>query len=288
MNYISSTWLTAITVAGVLSTSAVSLADSRPSLTSPGDGIWFNKNDTLQFAGDAPGERSVELQMFDFETQQWAHSNEISTDDNGHFDTTYSVAVTGLPQLCDPGVTRDDGQRSNAVYFTVWGWGDTPQREPGHYVTTYETCGREGQQCCYHQENECDDGLDCGTRCSGANCGHDTCVPKKQSAPPQQPPSNPKPPQTPPPPPTPSPQGQWHDAFCECTDTLNFGNIGARCCALPSAGGEVFSFVLNAACSNSCSAIGMQLVQFTNLGPQPSLGTCNADAGSQCQIVPLR
>jgi hypothetical protein len=250
-------------------------------ITAPTDGTWFNGGDSVEYRGDAAeAGQGVELQILNPNTQSWTHSADITASTEGFVndkgETRYpwsraiSPSFTGSDPYCEEGVTRDDGQRSNAVSYTVWGWGDGPMREPGHYITMYEACGRESQQCCYKAHDICDPGLECGRGCNGRECGRDICVQvQKPADPPSAPPAPPAPP--PAPPTHPSPGGVWWVARCECSDSFNWYSGNVQECAASGAGGPVLDITLNASCSRLCENSNLTLTAWQFVG---TTGSC--------------
>jgi hypothetical protein len=187
-----------------LSADAAFAQDPSAVITSPADGTWFNWKDSMNFEGNAAEQgQEVELQLLNIDSQQWEHSYSVAASSDGYVndagETRYPWSQTLSVWIgtanSEPGAVGDDGQRSNAFYMTVWGWGSGPFREDGHYITSYETCGREGQACCYRADSDCDSGFECGSGCDGPACGKDVCIAASSSPPP---PNNPPPPSKPP------------------------------------------------------------------------------------------
>src|ERR1700712_5637380 len=110
MNHIIPTLLAGAAFASMTSASASVLADSRPFLSSPFDGAWFNKNDGLDFAGETSEPGTIEFQMLDHNTGEWVRAGEITTDQDGYtndqgelryrFAITSSINCIGHEERC--------------------------------------------------------------------------------------------------------------------------------------------------------------------------------------------
>jgi hypothetical protein len=275
-------------------------------LTSPFDGAWFENHYVLDFGGDSSEPGTVELQWFDNSTQQWAHCFDLQTSGdsfvNDQGETRYPFllsspfGMTGNEQqYAAPGIVDDNGQRSNEIALTVWGWGFTNTKEPGHYVSIYETCGREQQQCCYGQE-ACDSGFNCTQSCYEGACTldqNDICTPA---------PSKPNPPKPKPQPAstcgvagedccqgnvcstpnsvcvqgTCAQPGVWWGVTCECTvDEVSSVNVEIEICLDSTAQQPPYAAACSAYAGDSALCAPL-----TPHGPDPSRGQCSAVAGN--------
>jgi hypothetical protein len=184
--------LFAIALSGGLGSAIAAGQDGdRPVITAPTDGTWCDTGD-IPLTGDASTPNaSIEVQVLNIDSQTWQHAFNVTTHSDGFErdgQTRYGFSVplgvgpasTGEADYTVTGVgpTRADGQRSNALYITLYGWGDGPQREAGHYVSIYETCGKRDQACC-QRSNACDAGSACNykSHCEAAQSNPTTPTP---------------------------------------------------------------------------------------------------------------
>jgi hypothetical protein len=145
-------------------------------ITAPADGAWYDSGDEFTLEGWSVYE-DVDIRVFNLEHEAWESRWQVQGSDDGYINPygnrAYSwsipdifVSFAGNPAYLGRGATRETGQRSNALYYSIEGWGSTSELDHTYYTTIYISCGGAAQDCCQDSEDACDGDL----RCSRNTC----------------------------------------------------------------------------------------------------------------------